>query len=247
MTRKEALRERYEDALFALLMDEYADAEGKRLEEENEALQNDPEAAVPESVRRHCMRTIRRCFAARRARSAGRVAAKLLNRVAVVVMVGVMFFTVAFAASPEFRANTLNLVIDVFGEGTTFGLRENERSTGNLSSKVHIELNWVPDGFKLVEYDPDTFGGEEYVYMNNDNELTVSLLGSQAEVTLDTENAQVSSININGYSATQIIKDDVTQLIWADEQQGFLIYIYSFGTTPLEDIIRVAENIIISD
>lgn len=50
MTRHERLLEEYEDAYFALLMEEVAKQEGERLEALNETLQSDPEAAVPEEL-----------------------------------------------------------------------------------------------------------------------------------------------------------------------------------------------------
>ena len=41
MTKRERLLEEYEDSLFALIMDEFAEEEGKRLLEENERLKQD--------------------------------------------------------------------------------------------------------------------------------------------------------------------------------------------------------------
>ena len=50
MTRRENLRDQYEDALFALLMDDLAWQEGERLLELNERLKNDPDADVPDAL-----------------------------------------------------------------------------------------------------------------------------------------------------------------------------------------------------
>lgn len=50
VTKREQLRESYEEALFALLMDEVAVAQGKEALEENERLKRNPDAAVPEQV-----------------------------------------------------------------------------------------------------------------------------------------------------------------------------------------------------
>ena len=46
MTNREKLQDQYEDALFALLMDDLAWREGVRLLEENERLKNDPDAKI---------------------------------------------------------------------------------------------------------------------------------------------------------------------------------------------------------
>ena len=47
MNKNEQLHEQYEDALFALLMNEVAEANGNELMQKNEELLADPDAAVP--------------------------------------------------------------------------------------------------------------------------------------------------------------------------------------------------------
>ncbi len=49
-----------ENALFALLMADLAEAEGAAAWEENERLKRDPEAVVPLEVQRHCLKPISR-------------------------------------------------------------------------------------------------------------------------------------------------------------------------------------------
>ena len=52
MTQKEQLWEKYEDAVFAILMDAVAEQEGKRGLQLMEELEHDPSAHVPEEVQR---------------------------------------------------------------------------------------------------------------------------------------------------------------------------------------------------
>ena len=47
MTHHEKLVERYEDALFALMMEDVAETEGEKLQELNEQLKRDPSAEIP--------------------------------------------------------------------------------------------------------------------------------------------------------------------------------------------------------
>ena len=54
MNRRDELRERYEDALFAFLMEDVIETEGKKMLEENERLKQDPLAACPECEKRPC-------------------------------------------------------------------------------------------------------------------------------------------------------------------------------------------------
>ena len=58
MTRHERLLENYEDAYFALLMEDVAQMENARLDRFNTELQNDPHAAVPEELTKRCLKTI---------------------------------------------------------------------------------------------------------------------------------------------------------------------------------------------
>ena len=77
MTRREELQEAYEDAMFALLMDYVAESEGEKALEENRVLQEDPDAEVPQGVRRACLKEIHRAFRKKSARSVGRITMKV--------------------------------------------------------------------------------------------------------------------------------------------------------------------------
>ena len=57
---KQELREQYEDALFALMMEEYAQDEGKRLLEREQQLKDDPSFQVPEDFEAKGLQIIRR-------------------------------------------------------------------------------------------------------------------------------------------------------------------------------------------
>ena len=59
MTDHERLREQYEDALFALLMEGVAESEGEEALRLNEELKKDPNAEVPKDVQKRCEKTIR--------------------------------------------------------------------------------------------------------------------------------------------------------------------------------------------
>ena len=60
MTDRERLEEKAEDAVIALLMNDFAESEGAYYMAENERLKNDPAAAVPEDVERRALQLIER-------------------------------------------------------------------------------------------------------------------------------------------------------------------------------------------
>lgn len=108
MTDREKLEENYEDALFALLMDDIAREESERLLRENEALQADPDAPRPNEAR--CLRTIRRAAARRKMAGAARRLGKASGRAAAAVLVFVMLAAGAYTLSPGLRAGTVDLL-----------------------------------------------------------------------------------------------------------------------------------------
>ena len=112
MNEQEDLYAQYEDAFFALLMNEVAEAEGQELLKKNEQLLADPNAAVPEAVSKRCLRTIEmRCRKARFQRNMQTVLRKL-NRVALWILVPMLLFVGVFAASETVRVKTLNYLIE---------------------------------------------------------------------------------------------------------------------------------------
>ena len=164
MTRREELQEAYEDAMFALLMDYVAESEGKKALEENRALQEDPDAEVPQEVRRACLKEIRRAFRKKSARSVGRITMKVINKVALVALLGTLLFSTAFAVSPEFRSGTLNILFNTFDDSVDIRI-----SSQTVSERVELEdlrPNWLPTDFELVE--EDGAAGSFWTYYRND-------------------------------------------------------------------------------
>ena len=101
MNRQEELQDRYEDALFALLMDKIATAEGEEALEEIERLKNDPDAAIPEDVDRRCLQTIQRHFAKQKVYAAGRFTIKAVKYAIMAAGIAGLMFTAAFAVSED--------------------------------------------------------------------------------------------------------------------------------------------------
>ena len=108
MTRHEQLVENYENALFELLMEGVIEREGEQIEKEN-----DPDFAIPPELDKRCMASIKKACRKRRSGRFGRKAYPVLSKVAVVVLVVLVLFTSAYAAFPNVRASTLNLLIEV--------------------------------------------------------------------------------------------------------------------------------------
>ena len=130
MKNREQLWEDYEEARFALLMDTLAEAEGEEALRLSEALNRDPERALPPEVDRRCEAVIREAFVQRRLHATGRTAVRWLTKVLVAAMLGAVMFAAAFALSEDVRVATLNTVIKVMDDRPRSPLRAQTGTTG---------------------------------------------------------------------------------------------------------------------
>lgn len=229
MNRREQLQEKYEDALFALLMEDMIEEEGARLRAENERLRQDPDATVPEAVNKRCLKTIRSAFARERRRTAGRSVYRVFSKAAMVAFFCAMLFIVAYAASPEVRVKTLNLLIEISDVSTQLAFTSQGIETGALTSSGVIlhgyQFPAVPDGFVLDEKLSGNDRKSAWAYYTDNNGATIYFnvykASERAPLNVDTENAQtVENISIHGNEGLLIGKSDRIHIVWGDTAQS---------------------------
>lgn len=238
MNRRERLQDQYEDALFALLMDELATMENQRAEEENERLQNDPSAAVPEDLDRRCMRLIRRHFVRRRIRAARRSAWKAMKLVALIAGIAAILFTTAFATSETVRVHVLNLAIEVFETNTEFRF-----SNSSEQAAPQLSVGWVPDGYTLTDQGSDKVE-VWFDYQDVENSfLSITCWRTNGLVSkVDTEDAEVEYIQIQDSQAMLVTKSNSVQLVWPANDNSIFISVAADEIAP-EDIIHIANEL----
>ena len=246
MTRHDELYENYEDALFALLMAEIAEEEGKRYLEENERLNNDPDAEVPESLDRKCRKIIKREFDKKNRYEAFRVARKVLNIVAIVALVSMLLFTTAYALVPEARIRILNMLIEVSDVATslTFG-----GNTGDITSITPDDSYFgytipvAPEGFSTT----DKGSSRQSVWVTyedaNGSEISFYISGGlTSELSVDTEDADsVEQILIHGYEGLLIVKGERIHVVWGDTDQNKFVNVICTNT-DVDTVISLANN-----
>ena len=211
MTKREILLEQLEETVFALMMEDVAKEEGRKALEENERLKEDECAAVPVTVYRKGLATIRRQFSQQNRRVIMRTTSKVISRVAVIVLVMLLLFTTAFATIPELRTKTLNLIVEVFDDRMRieFGDSISEASAEERESIV----DWIPEGFELVDKGESDVAVWER-YSNSENALLEATIysGKGNVYEIDTEDARVEKIEVCGYPATMVFKEESIQL-----------------------------------
>lgn len=217
MKNREQLWEDYEEARFALLMDALAEAEGEEALRLSEALNRDPEGALPPEVDRRCEAVIREAFVQRRLHATGRTAVRWLTKVLVAAMLGAVMFAAAFALSEDVRVATLNAVIEVMDDRTQITFEGAGRDAGGtaappaegtaaedgLEYHYNIALEWVPEGFEL-EGGSEADGGMVNYLSPVDGLLAVNVISysENSVLNLNTEGCTKREITVQGHPAT---------------------------------------------
>ena len=238
MTKREVLQERYEDVMFALMMDTFTRAEGKRAHEYNQTLAEE----IPSSLNKACLNTINSYFRKQSAKKARNRICNVLNKIALVALMSLFVFTTAFATSETFRTTTLNFVIDVLDDRTEFRTEVFDKQFTTLESGKII-CSWLPNGCVFEESDGGSKSQWNSYSMPNGGYMEICVYsGDSSVVSFDTEDAVVENWVVQEKDAMSIEKGDVVQIVWADEGRGLIWEVY--GTdVPKETLLRVAENI----
>ena len=245
MEKHNLLQDNYEDALFALLMDELAEKEGERLMQENERLLQDPSTAVPAESERRMLQVIERETAKHaHRRSSGKIL-HILGRFAIGALIAVLLFGSAFALSPSFRASTLNLLMQIDDKFTSWQFVSESNSNELSPSQYDINVGWLPDGYiSSLPISPDP----QNIVMQCSNSSGKSIIISAhfdyaVNHFLDTEEIEYGTpIVVRDHLGILITKDDITRLAWVDETTGIAVFIQS-ADVGSDTLLRIAENI----
>lgn len=244
MTRREMLMEQYENALFALLMDEVAESEGRKAIEENERLKERGEPVISDTSRQRCMKTIARKTTQQDVKRYGRVASRIITKVAVAALVAMLLFTTAFASSESFRIKTLNFVIDTFDDRTRISLVEESVEPTPQDGVPEISVGWLPNGFDLIDAGND--GTSVWCQYEAEDGAMISVFAIDLTVggwAIDTETAEIHSIEVRGKEAHIIEDSSITQIFWRISEYPNWMCLVTGNGTKTEMLIELAEAV----
>ena len=247
MTRRENLQEQYEDALFALLMDDFAVSEGKSALEENNRLKQDANFDIPADVRRRCLKTISKSCSRASLHQAGKILCRSFSKIAMFTMICMLFFTTAFAVSPTIRATTLNFIITTFDDRTELEF-ETPISTQESQQPYNISVGWLPNGYSLVNQSISRFRISNAYQAADGKRININIfLGSNNVLGVDTEAAQTENIIIQGQPGILVEKNNTTQIVWidTDEKCKITIDISDVGEDINQTLLNISEHLLI--
>ena len=243
MTRHERLLEQYEDAFFALLMEDVMVREVQRLEAWNRQLAEGP--PVPESLDRRCQEAIRRYFSKERRRSAWRTTRKALRLAAVVMAVAATLFTTAFAVSEDFRTAAVNLAHTVTGKYIQWDIQRlpgggQTADGGQLDYFPNVAVGWVPEGFSYREGE---FGSYAVFENGEGKSFRVTVYYGNAYVDFNRPGLErIENVSVNGIHATCLVGDNEKDLCVQYLNNNLDIRVQTTGGVSLEDARKILEN-----
>lgn len=252
MTRHEMLPEQYEEALFALLMESVAEAEGEKALAESRRLNESGEEIMPAETHRRCLRLIAQKMAGRNVRQFGRGFVRAAGMAATIALVAIMVFTTAFAAQESFQAKkpTFGYAMKFHKHTTVISLPASSAAlgSGQRSPAPQFSVDWLPKGFEPEkEEKSDSNVWIQYRRPNTEARIVIAarnLLDGSANV--NTEDAKVSYRQLRGTEAMVVeTPDSVWQILWAAEDKGDWLFCAVGQNVELKTLLRVVESMVV--
>ena len=243
MTHHEKLVERYEDALFALMMEDVAETEGEKLQELNEQLKRDPAAEIPKELDERCIRTIRTEFGKENFKSARRGAVRVFRVVSAATLIMMLLFTTAFAASPSFRTQMISALVETFDDHSEIRFDD-----VNSAETTKIRLEWMPEGYQV---DSEQLGESRLIVRvkgksNESLNVAATSKSKSRSYSFDTEGAIEEPATVQGNEATvyqmETEDGDKITVLWTDMEKGWIVRVTGYNISK-EDMLRISENV----
>lgn len=167
-------------------------------------------------------------------------ARKISSRVAVFLIILITCMTVVTMSVDAFRIRFFNFFVEEKGNYTEIEKREDEsnQSIPDITQEIFFYLSYVPSGYS---YKGHTIVGDIIIiqYSNKDETIIFNQSKGNANYQLDTEEAEIIEIPLEGSSGQLVLKDGRCTLFWSIDDNSF----YIKGLIDEEEIIKMAENL----
>lgn len=238
---KQELIDHYDDAVFALMMDEYAEDEGARLLQEFEdAISSGAMPEVPASLDQKCRQIIQHEFTKQHRKHYAKQALRMTQKAAVIALVvlGISLSTVL--SVDALRVPFLNYILEYNHEYIAVKFTEDEtvpKSYADLLADV------LPESYKEVQRQDLGDGICIAVYQDDSgNVVKYTANPASGEYRSDSQYADYKEIRLKSWDAIIINKDGIL-LTWFDAEYNMAHSIYTNSYTE-NDLIKIAEQLI---
>lgn len=159
------------------------------------------------------------------------------KRAACFLLIFAAIMTVAVFSVEAWRIKFMNFVFDADAPDTKISFTDKKQ--GEIYDGM-VDLKYIPEGF-VSEESSVSSRMVSLSFLNKDKYFQFRLGKLDVNSAVDTENAVVENITINGYDGIYISKTDRNMLIWHNSSYTYRIT----ANIEKDEIIKIAENIIV--
>lgn len=241
VNHKLELLDQLDDAAFALMMDEYAEAEGERLRAEFEAdMRAGLTPPMPEGLDEKCRKQIKAEYGRARWAEYGARARKMAAKAAAVLLIGLGIAAATVMSVEAIRIPVLNYIVTQFDKFTLLTTDEDTIETEPpycITLEQHLPFEYYQSKIVATE---NTFVA---IYKTEeDDKVSLTILPENSNTSIDTENTVYSEIMVSDYKAILIEKNGF-QVIWRDLDEGKSYHFYA-SSLPLETVLEICNSLI---
>ena len=153
-------------------------------------------------------------------------------KTACILLVCFALSSVAVFNADALRSKFLSFLFDPDSPGTSFVFR-NDGSTSYAYENLFLE--YVPQGFE-VSFKNRSSRTTSVRFIKDGKYVTISLDAITLDITIDTENATMETVDINGNEAMYFSNARLNSLIWNDDTSYYIIQ----GDIAKEEILKIA-------
>lgn len=221
----------YEEKAFENLLRYAFSIAGKQMADELE----DPEEEHVFSKEHE--RKMQKLFDGERKRLRKKMFYRNMKKVAVFLLLIITVSSVSVFSVEAWRLEFFRFILDV--KETYTGIQFEESTViGNSYSSEEITLEYVPEGFHL-DSRTATKNKLFLVFAKEQEYFNFTQREPKQAISLDTENATLEKLKINGNEAYVSIKNGTNILVWHDNNKTFSVD----GNIDSSELVKIAENV----
>ncbi len=173
-------------------------------------------------------------------------AVQYVPKAAIFLLILLGSLTIMVASVQALRIKALNMIIDIKGQYTSIKTND-ENNLQNQQPKAQLSQDWkgyfpeyAPADFKIDEAAESSIVNT--ISFSNDQGQTITFKqykSENADIRIDTENAQVQNVEIHGHDALIAEKEGLISIVWKEDYLFTLI-----GNANKNEMIKMANSVL---
>lgn len=239
MHEREKLLERYDDAAFALMMDECAENEGAAfLAEFQAAAQAGDLPELPEDIDRACRDTIKREYAGRERKVRLKQLRRAAAKAAVAVFAAIGILGTLVMSVEAWRLSFSNLVVSM-GEGF---VELSPSKDDEIDFEQDALAKLLPTSYERLFFDVSQSGYITSTYASGDHYVDFILCSTNTSAIIDSENASISTVYLLNEECI-LLESDYRRLIWTNGENNVFMEVRA-TEFDREDFLELCSSLI---